>query len=176
MKTSLIVYTACLIIAACSSNEELSREEALRLIQQDKQYPKVIDYDIYRSDPQFARAVLDAGLEKEGLVTVQRTHKLADIGEPLIEFTDKAKPYMLPTSDEDRKMDIQKVKIADEELVEVTGIQTMGDGKQATAEYTTAYKNISDFSALTKTNFSQTATYKAYFMLYDNGWRLQKEQ
>ena len=174
-KLPILLWTAGLLLAGCAS-KELGREEALRLLLQDKQYPRVIDYDIYRSDPQFARAVLEAELEKEGWVTVQRTQKLADTGKPLIEFTAKAKPYLLPTPAEDRKMDIQKVKIADEELVEVTGIQTMEGGKQAVAEYTTAYKNTSGFSALTKTDYNQPATHKAYFVLYDDGWRLQKER
>jgi len=68
------------------------------------------------------------------------------------------------------------VKIADEELVAVTSIQTMEGGKQAVAAYTTAYKNISGFSALTKTDYNKPATHKAYFVLYDDGWRLQQER
>jgi len=90
-KLPMLLWTAGLLLTGCTS-KELSREEAFRLLQQGKQFPRIIAYDIYRSDPQYARAVLDAGLEIEGLVTVQRTQKLADIGKPLIEFTAKAKP------------------------------------------------------------------------------------
>ena len=52
----------------------------------------------------------------------------------------------------------------------------MEDGKQAVAEYTTAYKNVSGFSALTHINFNKpAATHKANFALYDDGWRLEKK-
>jgi hypothetical protein len=176
MRTLTLLFAASLTMAGCSSNKELSREEALKLIKEGERYPKVIDYDLYLSDPEFAKKAIYAGLEDQGLLTVQRTQKLADIGNPLIGFTDKAKPYLLPTSDEDKMMDIQKVKIADQDLVEVTNIQTMEDGKQAIAEYKTAYKNINGFSALTKTNYKKSANHKAYFMLYDDGWRLEKKR
>jgi hypothetical protein len=57
---------------------------------------------------------------------------LGDIGSPLIDFTDKAKAYLLPTPQDDKASKIQKVKLADEELVEVTGIKTGQSGKDAT--------------------------------------------
>src|SRR4051794_9245406 len=115
MKKSAIFLIVCsLVIASCSS-KRLSREDALRLVQEDKQYPKIIDYDVYCSDPLYAKKVLDAGLETAGFVTVQRTQKLSEIGNTLIRFTSKATPYFLPTSDGDKTSDIQKVKLADEE-------------------------------------------------------------
>ncbi|MEO6812847.1 MAG: hypothetical protein ABI172_02885 [Ginsengibacter sp.] len=163
------------LFTGCSS-KELSREEASKIIKQEMKYPKVVDYDLFCGDPVYAKKVLDAGLEEKGLVTVHRTLKLGDIGKPIIEFTDKAKPYLLPTPEEDKKSLIQKVKIADEELVDVTGIQTSEGGKRAIAEYTTAYKNISDFAALTRRNYNKPGTNKAYFALYDDGWRLEKRR
>ncbi|MGI8893401.1 MAG: hypothetical protein ACR2GN_08065 [Bacteroidia bacterium] len=62
---------ACLI-SGCTSKEELTREEASRIIKEVMKYPIVIDYDIYCSDPEAAKKTIDAGLEKEELVTVQR--------------------------------------------------------------------------------------------------------
>lgn len=173
MKKLTIIFMIASLMGGCTSKKELSKEEASKIIKQDKQYPRVIDYDIYCSDPEFAKKAIDAGLEEQGLVTIQRTQKLGDVGKPLIAFTDKAKPYLLPTPEKDKKMDIQKVKIADEELVDVTNIQTMEDGKQAVAEYTTAYKNVSAFSGLVKNN--PTATHKAFFTLFDDGWKLEKK-
>ncbi len=173
-KLTLIILIAGLL-ASCSS-KELSREDASRIIKQEMQYPKVVDYDIYCSDPAMLRKVIDAGLEEKGLVTVQLTQKLKDIGKPLIEFTDKAKSNFLPTPEEDKKINIQKVKIADEEFVDVTGIQMSDGGKNAVAEYTTAYKNVSDFSGLINRNYNQPDTSKAYFTLYDDGWRLEKKK
>lgn len=173
MKILLVLYSI-LILAGCTSKKELSREEAFKLLQQEKHYPKVIDYDISRSDPTAAKKVLNAGLESAGLVIVQRTQKLGDVGKPLISFTEKAQPYLLETPEKDKVLDVQKVKIADTDLVEVTGVKTESDGKNAVVEYATAYKNVTPFSALTTINFNQRTTHKARFSLFDDGWRLEK--
>uniref|UniRef100_UPI003C2AF197 hypothetical protein n=1 Tax=Escherichia coli TaxID=562 RepID=UPI003C2AF197 len=87
----------------------------------------------------------------------------------------KAQPYLLPTPEKDKAIHVQKVKLADEDLVEVTGITTTEDGKQAVAEYTTAYKNVSGFAPLTDINFNKINTRKANFTLYDVGWRWEKK-
>jgi hypothetical protein len=176
MKKLTIIFLMTCLIKGCTSKEELSREEASRIIKESMKYPIVIDYDIYCSDPEAAKKVIDAGLEKEGLVTVQRTQKLSDAGKPLIEFTSKAQSYLLPTAERDKAIHVQKVKLADEDFIEVTGIKTMEDGKKAVAEYTTAYKNVSGFSALTDINFNQSHTRKANFALYDDGWKAEKKQ
>jgi hypothetical protein len=172
-KLTIIIFIAGLM-SGCSS-KELSREEASEIIKKEMQFPKVVEYDILCGDPVYARKVIDAGLEEQGLVTVQRTQKLKDVGQPLISFTDKAKPYLLPTPEKDKKFEIQKVKIADEKFENVTGIQMSGGGKNAVAEYTTVYKNISDFSALINRDYNKPDTLKAYFDLYDDGWRLEKK-
>lgn len=175
MKILTVVLLTAFLIGGCTSKEELSRDKASSLIKEAMKYPRVIDYDVYSSDPEFAKMAIDKGLEKEGLVTVQRTQKLGDVGKPLVEFTSKAQPYLLPTPEKDKAIHVQKVKLADEDLVEVTGIKIMEDGKQAVAEYTTSYKNVSGFSALTDINFSKSATHKANFSLYEDGWRLEKK-
>lgn len=173
MKKLIVIILISGLFIGCSS-KKLSREEAFKIIKQEMKYPKIVDYDIFCSDPAFAKKVIDAGLEEKGLVTVHRTQKLKDIGKPLIEFTNKAKPYLLPTPEKDKAIQVQKVKLADEDLIEVTGVKATEDGKQAVAEYTTAYKNISGFSALTDINFNKTTTRKANLALYDDGWRLDK--
>jgi hypothetical protein len=173
MKKLFLIVCAVSLIAGYTSNE-LSRERALNMIKQDNQYPKVIDYDIYCCDPEFAKKVLDAGLEEQGLVTIQRTQKLRDIGKPIIQFSGKAQPYLLATPEKDKSINVQKVKLAEEELQEVTGIKMSNDGRSAVAEYTTTYKNVTPFSALVNTNFKEKETNTASFALYDDGWRLEK--
>ncbi len=175
MKILTAILLTAFVISGCTSKVELSREEASSMIKDALKYPRVLDYDIYSADPEFVKMAIDKGLDKERLVTVQSTKKLGDVGKPLVEFTSKAQPYLLPTSEKDKAIHVQKVKLADEDLVEVTGIKTTEDGKQAVAEYTTAYKNVSGFSALTDINFNKTATHKANFALYDDGWRLEKK-
>lgn len=119
--------------------------------------------------------MLDAGLETQGLLTVQRTQKLSDVGKPIIQLSGKAQPYLLPTPEKDKSINVQKVKLAEEELNEVTGIKMMDDGKTAVAEYTTSYKNVTPFSALVNTDFKKEDTHQANFALYDDGWRLERK-
>lgn len=171
------LFAVCALLTACSDdNKELGRDEAMNLIKQQTSYPKVIDYDIFCGDPEFARKVLDAGLEEQGLLTVQRTQKFSEIGSPIIQLSAKAEPYLLPTPEKDKSINVQKVKLAEEQLKEVTGIKMMDDGKSAVAEYTTAYKNVTPFSSLVNTDFSKENTHQAYFALYDDGWRLEKKK
>ncbi len=172
MKKLTLIILITSLMAGCTS-KELSREEASKIIKKEMKFPQVVDYDIYCSDPVFVRKVIDAGLEEEGFVIVERTQKLKDLGNPLISFTEKAKAHLLPTPEKDKKADIQKVKLADEDLVNVTSIKTSIGGKQAVAEYTTAFKNVSRFSSLTNKDYDHPDTHIAYFTLYDDGWRLE---
>ena len=173
-KVTSLFWLTCLLIAGCTS-KELSREEAFQLIQQEQQYPKVVDYDLYCSDPQHARTAVDAGLEEAGIVTVQETQKLADAGKPLIQFTSKAQPYLLSTPEVDKNLNVQKVKLAEEELMEIKNLQIQNGGKGAVAEYTTGYKNLTPFATLNKARLNTRTTHKAYFTLDDNRWRLEKK-
>lgn len=175
-KLAIALSIACLFFQACNSKQELSREDALKQIKEQKNYPKVIDYDVYCSDPQFGRKALDAGLETAGLVTVLGTQKLGDLKKPLISFTPKAQSFLLPTTEKDKAIDIQKVKLADEELVEVTNIRTNESGNKAVVNYTTVFKNLTPFVSLTNADdFNKTKTNKAYFALGDEGWKLEKK-
>lgn len=170
------LFAVCTLLTACSNdNKDFSREQATNLLKQQSTYPKIIDYDIFCGDPAFARKVLDAGLEEQGFLTVQRTQKLSEAGKPIIQLSAKAEPYLLSTPEKDKSINIQKVKLAEEQLKEVTSIKMMDDGKSAVAEYTTTYKNVTPFSSLVNTDFSKEDTHQAYFALYDDGWRLEKK-
>jgi len=94
------------------------------------------------------------------------------LGEPLIYFTSKAEPYLLPTSLNDKELEVQKVKLAEEDLVEVTNITTEKDGQSAVVEYRTAYKNVNPFAALHKTNFQNPITRKAHFTKQKDEWQI----
>jgi hypothetical protein len=173
MKKLVTIILFSSLLAGCSS-KKLSKEEASKIIKQEMQYPKVVDYDIYCGDPVMAKKVLDAGLEEKGLVIVHRTLKLGDIGKPIIEFTEKAKPYLLLTPEADKKSLIQRVKIADEELVDVSWIHMNEGDNNAVAEYKTSYKNVNDLAAMVNKDYKKQETKKAYFVLYDDGWKLEK--
>ena len=172
MKTQATIVALFYIVILGCGTSELSREEAFRQIQEKHKYPKAITYEVYCSDPEYARLVLSAGLENEGLLTVQKTQKLSDVGNPLIQFTSNAKPFLLPTSQKEKDIDVQIVKIADEELMEVTSITKGDNGKTALAEYTTSYKNQTPFSSLSKIKLNEKPIRKAKFSLHDNEWKL----
>ncbi len=173
-KLLFTLILAGVILFGCNHAPKLSKDEALQIISKELNYPRVIDFDIYCSDPVQAKSLLDAGLETSGIVTVQKTQKLKDIGKPLVQLTEKANPYLLLTPDKDKALDVQKVKIADEEVKDLT-INPDGENKNIVwVEYTTVYKNITPFSVLMKKNLNEQARHKVQFSLTDNRWILQK--
>jgi putative lipase involved disintegration of autophagic bodies len=174
-KLTLLFSLFCLLIQACNSNKELSRDEALKQIKQERNFPVVIDYDFYCGDPKYGRKALDAGLESAGLVSVLKTQKLGDLNKRLVTFTDKAQPYLLPTPEKDKSSYIQRVKLADEDMAEVNNIRTNEAGNKAVVDYSTTFKNITPFAALTTVDFSKSKTNKAYFAIGDEGWKLEKK-
>ena len=89
-KLALLFSIIGLVLQGCDTKKVLSRDEALTRIKKESNYPGILDYDIFCGDPKYAKKASDAGLESEGLVTVQRTQKLADAGKPFIGFTAKA--------------------------------------------------------------------------------------
>jgi hypothetical protein len=169
-KVLTILISSILILASCSSKETLDPETALLVLMEQNIYPKSLNEDIYIGDPADARRLLDAGLEDAGLITVQRTQKLMEVGEPLISFTEKAEPYLLPGKD-DR---IQQIKIADEEIDQVTRVQMVEGEGRAVVEYTTTFKNISPFSRLLKMELNEGGVHKVDFVLYDDGWKISQ--
>lgn len=173
MKRKLfILFSTGVILSGCTGTKELKKEDALEIINKELNYPRIIDYDIYCSDPVHARKLIDNGLEDDGIVLIQKKQKLKDIGSPLIEFTDKARPYLLATLDKDKKLDIQKVKIAEEVVTDLNILATVD--QTTTVEYTTSYKNITPFAPLLKTNFQKSERHTVYFISSVKGWILQK--
>ena len=161
-------------LVGCNPAPKLIKDEALQIINKELNYPRVIDYEIFCSDPAHAKSILDAGLEADGMVTVQKTQKLMDIGEPLIQFTEKTQPYLLPTPDKDKALDVQKVKVADEEVKDVSISQDSENKNTVWVEYIVGYKNITPFSVLMKRNMNEQVKHKVQFSLTDSGWILLK--
>lgn len=165
---------ATLVFTSCSSNN-FTREKAQKLLEAEKMYPKVYDYSIFCGDPSHGRQALDAGLESSGYVNVLKTKKFGEADRPWITFTEKSTSYLLPTPEKDKQYNVQLVKIADEEFVEITGLRIGQSKKTAMVEYTTVYKNISPFAVLLRKELKETNNRKAYFALYDDGWRFIKK-
>lgn len=174
MKATTLICAITLLIAGCG-RPQLDKATALDLLKAENSYPRMVDYDIYRADPAHAKRVLDAGLEEKGMLTVQRTQKMGDMGKPLIHFTGAAKPYLLPTPEKDQKQDVQKVKLAEEVLEGVTSVTTSDDGKTATVEYATRYTNFTLFNAL-RTVPKDEKTHTVRFSLTDEGWKIERKR
>jgi len=100
-KLLFTLILAGITLSGCNHAPKLTQDEALQIINKELNYPRVIDYDIFCSDPAQAKSLLDAGLEADGIVTVQKTQKLKDIGKPLVQLTEKANPYLILTPDKD---------------------------------------------------------------------------
>lgn len=172
-KLLLILMLAGVALSGCNYAQTPTREEVLQILNKELGYPKVVDYEIFCSDPEHARKLVEAGLETNGLIVVQKTQKLKDAGTALVQFTEKAKPYLLPTPEKDKALDIQKVKIADEEISEIS-ISPDGDNSNTIwVEYSTIYKNITPFSILMKKGLNDPAKRKVKLSLSEDGWVLQ---
>lgn len=175
MKKLTYIFTFVVFSMMGCNTDTLDPQTAVDLIQQEYQYPQLLEHNIFCADPKHARKVLEAGLEEQGLVLVRRTQKLQDVKEPLITFTEVAKPYFLPVPEEDKKIHVQKVKIADEEFSQLNDIRISESGKNAVATYTTIYKNITPFSSLLNKTLPKEKQRQAYFSLTDKGWKVVKE-
>ncbi len=173
-KVASILLLPCLLIVGCSS-KKLDQKTVAEIIKKELGYPKILDYDIYCSDPKHAYKMLDAGLEKDGFVTIQQKQKLVEVGKPLISFTEKAKPYLLATSEKDKAIEIQKVKLADVDIAEIITTKEGEDGKTALVEYTTVYKKVSPFATLVNIDFNIPKKHTIYLSLYDNQWHIEKK-
>lgn len=166
-----ISYFLIAIFFLSCSQVHLEKEEAAKVIRSAKEYPKVLEYDVYTADPESAKRLLDAGLEEAGIVTVDRTQKMIDVGKPIVHFTEKAKPDLIRI---DPKYNVQVVKTADMDLGEILGIQLLEDKKSAEVEYTLVYKNITPFAKLIDRDLTKPKTQRARLSLFDSGWKLDK--
>lgn len=172
MKNLIYMLTVTVLIMTGCNTDQLDQQTAIHLIQKEYHYPQTLDHDVFWADPKHARKVLEAGLEEQGLVQVQRTQHLQDVNEPLITFTEAAKPYFLPVSEKDKGARVQKVKIADEEFSKINNIRISDSGKNAVADYTTVYKNVTPFSTLLNKTLPNEKQHQAYFSLTDKGWKI----
>lgn len=173
MKTVGVIGFVIFFLAACSE-PKLGNEEAASVIRAAKNYPRVYEYDINMTDPASAKKLLDAGLEEDGWITVDKTQKLKDAGQPIVHFTEKAKPYLIRI--DEKYNNVQVVKVADMDLGEVTGIQLQDDNKSATVEYTVVYKDITPFAKLMKRDLSEKEVQRANLSYFDTGWKLDSKR
>jgi len=151
---------------------DLEKDTVKKLLEQTGKYPHTHTYEIYFKDSEDGRRAVDAGLEKEGYVNVQRNRKSGDNTRPVITFTEKAKPYLLEP-DKGQLSSVQKVSIAKEVLGEIVDLQVDKEKKQAKTIYTTQFTDISPFARLTKKDFTEKKRHEAVLVLDQGTWKIQ---
>lgn len=163
-----------LLLTGCHSNT-LDPEKVEQLLQEAKAYPKIVDYNVFCGDDVTVQKVQTNGLEKDGYVTAQVDHTSADIGQPLVRFTEKSTPYFLPTSDTAKSINVQKVKLADERLLAIDKITINAEGTRALVEYTTTMENLTPFVVMLDQEMKTKQTRETYFAKTDAGWEWEKK-
>ncbi len=171
MKNICLLGAAVFFLSSCTQLK-LDKDQAAAVIRTAREYPKALEHDVNMTDPASARKLLNAGLEEEGLVTIDKTQKIIDIGKPIVHFTEKAKPYLIRI--DPKYNNVEVVKVADVDVGEITGIKVLEDKKSATVEYTLIYKNITPFSSLLEQDLSKPQTKRVSLSLFDSGWKLDK--
>src|SRR5688572_20598258 len=98
MKKTILccLLLSCLVFVGCNG---LNDAEVEKILAEKKAYPKDVEVVLFRNTEADVKRLIEKGLVKDGLVTAQTKHTIDDIGKPLIYFTEKATPYLLPTSD-----------------------------------------------------------------------------
>jgi len=171
MNKLYVIVLAILCLSACK-DKTLSKEEVFQLLEKSGKYPKVYDHHIYTKDTEDGRKALDAGLERDSLLRVARHIKTGDNHAPVIIFTEKAKPYLLP-ADPGQLSSVQKVKTATEVLDQVTALKTNAEGTITAINYTTKFIEITPFAKLQKLDFNAPRTHQAKFVLTEGSWHME---
>ena len=175
MKKLFLIFIIIPVIG-CQTNQKPDKETVLKIINDDLNFPRTIDYEIFCSDPAHAKKLLDLKLDEKGMVAIQKTQKLKDIGSPLISFTEAAQPYLIKPTAKERKLDIQKVKIAEETIDNIKlGNSSESNGKTSIpVTYTVTCTNITPFSVLMKRDLSKPINRSATLLFTDGKWKLIK--
>lgn len=144
-----LLLSGLFVLTSCS---DLSHGDVEKILTEAKAYPAMVEIRIYTNDDQTAREVIDKGLVQDGLVTAQVKHTREDFGKPLIYFTERALPYLLPTDDTLKSIDIQRVKVADEVIAHIRNVEVNPSGDKAVVDYTTVMVNQTPFIVLFKSH------------------------
>jgi hypothetical protein len=169
MKNLYCLFILILLFSACGS-KDLNKETVLKLLQEQKDYPKTIETDIYIADPVDATKLFKSDLEKEGYVIISHTQKLADVGKPIITFTDKARPFLIPQTAKDKKNNIQRVRVAEEVITEIVNVKMEDDGNSALVEYKSLLKGKTPFYVVSGIGGPDEKAGEVEFLFSENGW------
>lgn len=173
-RQSFILYILLVSMIRCGT-EKLEESQVEYILKQEKVYPAVVEYRLYCNDTETAKQLHKKGLAEQGLVTANLSHAQIDVGKPLISFTEKATPYLLATSDTLKSIDVQKVKIGEEQFDKVMQIQYSPNGTRALVTYATHVDQITPFAAMLERPLDGEQVRTTSFTRTDNGWEWDKK-
>lgn len=164
-------YCFVLFVALLTACSDLSSNDVETLLTDAKAYPHTIEVKLYCNSDYAVREVIEKELVKKGFVTAQLKHTIQDVGEPLVRFTDEAKPYLIPTSDTLKSFDIQRIRVADEVLLRVQQVEINAAGNRATVDYVTEIINHTPFIALYEPDVSGQHKRRTFFTKEGEKWK-----
>jgi hypothetical protein len=170
MRRKIICY-AMLCLSVLTGCRDLDEGDIEHLLQEQRVYPSLVEMRVFCNGEGAVANVIEAGLVRDGFVTAQLKHTPADIGKPLIYFTDKATPYLLPTSDTLKSFYEQRVKVAVEHFLRVVNIEISASGKKAVVDYMTEIKDPTPFAVLYNQDIGGEHPRRTFFSRMDNGWQ-----
>lgn len=191
-----LIVLFCFFATVQCSNRKLTNEKALNAIVREEQYPKPVSYEFnskylkdfhktgrgatYNKGPKFDDVKnLMLYYEKNGLVTIKEETKSETSTSFLIGTTTRTWTYaVIRLTEKGNKYLMRKtdngyvVKIWDNDISQITGIQIFKEANSASVEYSVSHVNITPFGEVFKDKNSiinRTAT----FSLYEDGWRIE---
>ncbi|MGC3943747.1 MAG: hypothetical protein QM762_04265 [Chryseolinea sp.] len=156
-----------LLLTGCSDLDN-SRVEAI--LTTESAYPRTVDIRVYCNDQTAAREVVDKNLARHGYVTAQLVRTPENIGKPLISFTEQANPFLIPTDDTLRSIDVQRVRVADEVFRHVRNIEINPKGDKAVVDYSTELINHTPFIVLYQQTIAGEQLRRTFFTKKDDQW------
>lgn len=162
---------AIISLWGCMS-KDLTVDQARLLIEKEYNLPRVMSHDIHCGDPRDAKKLSEKKFEELGLVTIINK-QTAQKGEPLIKFTKMADPYLLPITKEDKKFQIQKVKLADQQISNIRIWNKIGGTTMA--EYTITRTNFTPFTLLVDKKTIAPEKKQVYFSRMQEQWVLENK-
>jgi hypothetical protein len=189
---SISLLSVMLLIIGCSGGNDLTRNDAKKLILSSSEYPQEITADILLHSYFDALAAPDTrnfNLHAEKIMQTKvataavttkpvynaQTRQNVNRAEIKVSLTEGANKYVRGNSRSIGNRTMQKMATYIINFGEVTGIMMIGEDKSmAKVEYTEIYEPT-PFAIVVPSHFVQESVKKEAFMqLYDDGWRVTR--
>jgi len=156
------------------SIDKLSRSEAARLIESDKNFGKLLTMGIrienLLSTSDLSKSSFDEALVSQGYAKVENRSYMS-----IVHLTEKGRREAVSWEKYKQMgiLDMYNIPYAKREIVEVTGISELNSGSFAQATFIWRTQPSNEIGrAMDKSETEQTFNGEAFFQKFDDGWRL----